>query len=120
MRGVNVTQAVLRTNSKDDTLMSVEIQMDSTTAWVLDQEHSSNQFSSNLRESTQEKPEVEELPQEKALVEIAAETGNVEEGAMAETSDSFRDGKSSLGAKGGNSDEFQVIRYTSALGTFFA
>lgn len=108
MRGVNVTQAVLRTNSKDDTLMSVEIQMDSTTAWVLDQEHSSNQFSSNLRESTQEKPEVEELPQEKALVEIAAETGNVEEGAMAETSDSFRDGKSSLGAKGGNSDEFQL------------
>jgi len=104
----------LRTDSKEDTLINVEIQRGSEspfeTNWLLDEfEPRSNELDRNGRESSGDKYIVKELVVEKVLEEITEVTGNLIDVAVTETAGLLRDGKSSLGTKGGDRDEFQVI-----------
>ena len=104
---------MLRTSSKEDTLINVEIQRGSEspfeTKWVLDREPRSSDFGRDAREPRGDEPRINELVVDRVLEEMATVTGNIIEGAVTETAVILRDGKSSLGTKGGDKDEFQVI-----------
>lgn len=104
----------MRTSSKEDTLINVEIERGSESPfeskWLLDEfEPRSNELDSDARESSGDKYIAEELVVEKVLAEITAVTGNIIEDAVTETAGLLIDGKSSLGTKGGDRNEFQVI-----------
>lgn len=104
----------MRTSSKEDALINVEIQRDSESPfeskWLLDEyEPRSNELDRDTREASGDKYLVQELVVEKVLAEMTAVTGNLIEDAVTETAGLLRDGKSSLGTKGGDRDEFQVI-----------
>ncbi|KAG0583481.1 hypothetical protein KC19_3G139700 [Ceratodon purpureus] len=108
-RRVTTTQAVLRTSSKEETLINVEIQRGSEspfeTKWVLDREPRSSDFE---RLPSGDEPRINELVVDRVLEEMTAVTGSLIEGAVAEAAVMLRDGKSSLGTKGGDRDEFQL------------
>lgn len=112
-RRVATTQAVLRTSSTEDTLINVEIQRGSEspfeTKWVVDREPRPSDFGRDAREPSGDEPRINELVVDRVLEEMNAVTGSIIGVAVAETAVLLRDEKSSLGTKGGDRDEFQVI-----------
>lgn len=109
MRRASTTQAVLRTGPKEDTLINVEVQRGSEspfeTKWALDREPRSRELGRGARE---DESRSKELVVDRVLEEMTAVTGSLIEGAVVETAGLLREGKSSLGTKGGDRDEFQL------------
>lgn len=68
-----------------------------------------DELGSIAKESSGDNYIAKELVVENVLAEITAVTGTIIDDAVTETAELLRNGKSSLGTKGGDKNEFQVI-----------
>lgn len=112
------TQAILKTNSKETPLISVEIQRNYDSpfetvdkAWLLDREPNLNELRRDVMDSGMVEPILEENAGGKVHSEVTLATEKDIEMAMAKTAGILRDGKSSLGTKGVDKDEFQSSNF---------
>ncbi|XP_024358168.1 uncharacterized protein [Physcomitrium patens] len=112
------TQAILKTNSKETPLISVEIQRNYDSpfetvdkAWLLDREPNLDELRRDVMDSGMVEPILEENAGGKVHSEVTLATEKDIEMAMAKTAGILRDGKSSLGTKGVDKDEFQSSNF---------